>query len=44
MAYIIGPDISFYQDDPETPQGVNFTKMREVPELPMERGIWRYPF
>lgn len=29
MAYIIGPDISFYQDDPETPQGVNFTKMRE---------------
>lgn len=29
MANIIGPDISFYQDDPETPQGVNFTKMRE---------------
>lgn len=28
MANIIGADISFYQDDPETPQGVNFTKMR----------------
>lgn len=26
---IIGPDISFYQDDPETPQGVNFNKMRQ---------------
>ena len=29
MANVIGPDISFYQDDPQTPQGVNFTKMRE---------------
>lgn len=29
MANITGPDISFYQDDPQTPQGVNFTKMRE---------------
>lgn len=24
---IIGPDVSFYQDDPETPQGVDFAKM-----------------
>lgn len=29
MANVIGPDISFYQDDPETPQGVNFVRMRE---------------
>ena len=29
MANVIGPDISFYQDDPQTPQGVNFIKMRE---------------
>ncbi|GMV32325.1 MAG: hypothetical protein DYG85_00310 [Chloroflexi bacterium CFX1] len=29
MANVIGPDISFYQDDPETPQGVNFIKMRQ---------------
>lgn len=29
MAPVIGPDISFYQDDPQTPQGINFAKMRE---------------
>ena len=29
MVNIIGTDISFYQDDPETPQGVDFRKMRE---------------
>lgn len=29
MVNVIGPDISFYQDDPQTPQGVNFIKMRE---------------
>ncbi len=29
MANVIGPDVSFYQDDPETPQGINFIKMRE---------------
>lgn len=28
MANVIGPDVSFYQDDPETPQGINFVKMR----------------
>ena len=30
MTNIIGPDISFYQDDNETPQGVDFVKMRTV--------------
>ncbi|MCA1900532.1 MAG: SH3 domain-containing protein, partial [Chloroflexi bacterium] len=29
MAYLIGPDVSFYQDDPETPQGIDFVKMRK---------------
>lgn len=29
MANAIGPDVSFYQDDPQTPQGINFIKMRE---------------
>ncbi len=29
MAYALGPDISFYQDDNTTPQGVDFDKMRE---------------
>ena len=28
MANLIGPDCSFYQDDPETPQGIDFIKMR----------------
>ena len=28
MANVIGPDVSFYQDDPETPQGIDFIKMR----------------
>ncbi len=27
MAYIIGPDISFHEDDPSTPQGIDFVKM-----------------
>ena len=27
MANVIGPDVSFYQDDPETPQGIDFIKM-----------------
>lgn len=29
MANAIGPDVSFYQDDPQTPRGINFIKMRE---------------
>ncbi|MDP1545244.1 MAG: SH3 domain-containing protein [Anaerolineales bacterium] len=29
MANLIGPDVSFYQDDPQTPQGIDFTKMRQ---------------
>jgi GH25 family lysozyme M1 (1,4-beta-N-acetylmuramidase)/exopolysaccharide biosynthesis protein len=30
MANVIGPDVSFYQDDPQTPQGINFIKMRQA--------------
>jgi GH25 family lysozyme M1 (1,4-beta-N-acetylmuramidase)/uncharacterized protein YraI len=30
MANVIGPDVSFYQDDPETPQGIDFKKMAET--------------
>lgn len=30
MANIIGPDVSFYQDDPATPIGIDFKKMREL--------------
>src|SRR5688572_8906965 len=28
MVNVIGPDVSFYQDDPQTPSGIDFTKMR----------------
>ncbi|MBT3337200.1 MAG: SH3 domain-containing protein [Anaerolineae bacterium] len=28
MANAIGPDVSFYQDDNETPEGIDFTKMK----------------
>ena len=30
MANVIGPDVSFYQDDPQTPQGIDFIKMRQA--------------
>ncbi len=30
MANVIGPDVSFYQDDPQTPQGIDFVKMRRA--------------
>lgn len=29
MANLIGPDVSFYQDDPGTPLGINFVKMKQ---------------
>jgi GH25 family lysozyme M1 (1,4-beta-N-acetylmuramidase)/uncharacterized protein YraI len=29
MANLIGPDVSFYQDDPETPQGIDFAAMHK---------------
>lgn len=29
MPNLIGPDVSFYQDDPETPRGIDFARMRQ---------------
>ena len=29
MANLIGPDVSFYQDDPGTTQGIDFVKMKQ---------------
>jgi uncharacterized protein YgiM (DUF1202 family)/GH25 family lysozyme M1 (1,4-beta-N-acetylmuramidase) len=29
MANVIGPDVSFYQDDPQTPEGIDFSRMRQ---------------
>ncbi len=38
MATIIGPDVSFYQDDPQTPQGIDFPKMRKSAEFVIIRA------
>ncbi|MCZ2127414.1 MAG: SH3 domain-containing protein [Anaerolineales bacterium] len=44
MANIIGPDVSFYQDDTQTPQGINFFKMRENASFVIVRSgqnLWK---
>lgn len=38
MANIIGTDVSFYQDDPQTPEGINFVKMRANAEYVIIRA------
>lgn len=38
MANIIGPDVSFYQDEPTTPQGIDFVKMRASAEFVIIRA------
>lgn len=38
MGYAIGPDISFYQDEPSTPQGVDFVKMRQAADFVIIRA------
>lgn len=38
MRKIIGPDISLFQDDPQTPQGVNFTRMNQVSDFVIVRA------
>src|SRR3990172_8340514 len=46
MANIIGPDVSFYQDDPKTPQGIDFVKMRRAAEFVIVRAgqnLWPDP-
>lgn len=46
MANIIGTDVSFYQDDPQTPQGINFPKMRQAAEFVIVRAgqnLWVDP-
>jgi GH25 family lysozyme M1 (1,4-beta-N-acetylmuramidase)/uncharacterized protein YraI len=46
MANVIGPDVSFYQDDPETPQGIDFAKMRASAEYVIIRAgqnLWVDP-
>ncbi|MBI3162747.1 MAG: SH3 domain-containing protein, partial [Chloroflexi bacterium] len=38
MPTIIGTDVSFWQDDPETPQGIDFRKMRASAEFVIVRA------
>jgi lysozyme len=40
---IIGPDVSFYQDDPSTPQGIDFVRMKQAADFVFIRAgqtIW----
>lgn len=40
---IIGPDVSFYQDDPSTPQGIDFVRMNQAADFVFIRAgqtIW----
>lgn len=46
MTRIIGPDIAYYQDDNETPQGIDFDKMRGETEFVIIRAgqnLWIDP-
>ena len=38
MRKIIGPDVSFYQDDPGTPNGINFTRMNQAADFVIIRA------
>ncbi len=46
MTNVIGPDVSFYQDDPITPTGIHFEKMRAAAEFVIIRAgqnVWADP-
>lgn len=38
MRKIIGPDVSFYQDAPNTPQGINFVRMNQASDFAIIRA------
>ena len=38
MTNVIGPDVSFYQDEPSTPQGIDFVKMKQAAEFVIIRA------
>src|SRR5215203_6073984 len=38
MRKVIGPDVSVFQDDPNTPQTVNFTVMKQVSDFVIVRA------
>ncbi len=46
MGNAIGPDVSFYQDDQDTPEQINFAKMRQAAEFVIIRAgqnLWPDP-
>ena len=38
MTNVIGPDISFYENDPQTPQGIDFVKMKTLTDFVIVRA------
>lgn len=42
MRKIIGPDVSFYQDDPGTPSGINFFRMNQSADFVIIRAGQNY--
>ncbi|MCL4529278.1 MAG: SH3 domain-containing protein [Chloroflexi bacterium] len=46
MSNVIGPDVSFYEDKPETPQGIDYEKMRKSAGFVIVRAgqnLWADP-
>lgn len=46
MSYLVGPDISFYQEDPSTVQKIDFAKMRQAADYVIVRAgqnLWIDP-
>lgn len=46
MRKVIGPDISFYQDDPGTPKGIDFSRMDNIADFVIVRAgqnLWADP-
>ncbi len=46
MRKIIGPDVSFYQDDPGTPKGIDFNRMDSIADFVIVRAgqnLWADP-
>ncbi|MEW5938916.1 MAG: GH25 family lysozyme, partial [Chloroflexota bacterium] len=46
MSQALGPDISFYQNEPDTPQGVNFQTLKQGSDFVIIRAgqnLWPDP-
>lgn len=38
MTNVLGPDVSFYQNDPNTPRGIDFVRMNQVADFVIVRA------